>query len=162
VREPRPTAPRIPAAYGVPTDGSGGERLPWSWAVERLEAARNYWICTTRADGRPHAVPVWGLWLDDGVWFATGRTTLKARNLARNPSIVVHLESGDETVILEGEVQEAIDTIALERYVDAYKAKYDYRPDPSDSSNVTYVLRPSVAQTWNEREYPQTATRWIF
>jgi PPOX class probable F420-dependent enzyme len=162
MREPRATAPLIPAGYGVPTDGSGGERLPWSWAVERLEAARNYWICTTRADGRPHAVPVWGIWLDDAVWFATGRTTLKARNLARDPSVVVHLESGDETVILEGEVEEATDANALARYVDAYEAKYEHRPDPSDPSNVTYILRSRVAQTWTEREYSQTATRWMF
>jgi len=162
VREPRPTAPLIPAGYGVPTDGSGGERLPWSWAVERLEAARNYWICTTRMDGRPHASPVWGLWLDEGVWFSTGRTTVKARNLARSPAVVVHLESGDETVILEGEVAEATDGDALARYAAAYKAKYGHRPDPAEPSNVTYVLRPSVAQTWRERDYPQTATRWLF
>jgi hypothetical protein len=71
--EPTPTAPQIPAAYGVPTDASGGERLPWSWAVEQLTAARNYWICTTRRNGGPHAMPVWGLWLDDAVWFSTTR-----------------------------------------------------------------------------------------
>src|SRR5438876_542624 len=105
---PRATAPRIPAGYGVPTDGSGGELLPWSWAVGQLEAARNYWICTTRADGRPHAAPVWGLWLHDAVWFSTGGETQKGRNIARDPRIVIHLESGDETVILEGEVWKGV------------------------------------------------------
>ena len=47
---------------GAPADGSA---LPWSDVVEWLTAARNYWVCTTRADGRPHAMPVWGLWMDD-------------------------------------------------------------------------------------------------
>ena len=28
----------MPSSYGVPTDGSGGELLPWSWAVEQLTA----------------------------------------------------------------------------------------------------------------------------
>jgi PPOX class probable F420-dependent enzyme len=161
MREPTPTAPRIPPSYGVPTDGSGGERLPWSWAVERLAESRNYWICTTRADGRPHAAPVWGLWLDDAVWFSTSRASLKARNIARNPSAVVHLESGDETVILEGEVEEVRDPDALERFADAYEAKYEFRPQP-DEGSPTFVLRPQSAQTWLETDYPRTAARWVF
>ena len=161
-REPKAVAPRMPASYGVPTDAAGAERLPWSWAVELLLAARNYWVCTTKADGRPHAVPVWGLWLDDAVWFSTGRTSQKARNLARGRSVVIHLESGDETVILEGEVDEVGDLAALERFADAYEAKYEFRPDPEDESSVVFVLRPRVAQTWRERDYTQSAARWVF
>lgn len=161
MREPRATAPLIPVAYKVPTDGSGGELLPWTWAAERLLAARNYWICTTRPDGRPHAVPVWGLWLDDAVWFSTSAESQKARNLARNPAIVVHLESGDETVILEGEVESERDRERLERFADAYDEKYNYRPD-LDADGPVYVLRPKVAQTWLESDYPRTATRWVF
>jgi hypothetical protein len=38
--------------------------LPWSHAVERLEKAINYWVCIMRPDGRPHAVPVWGMWVE--------------------------------------------------------------------------------------------------
>jgi PPOX class probable F420-dependent enzyme len=162
VAEPRATAPRMPRGYGVPKDGSGGERLPWSWAVERLLSARNYWICTTRPDGRPHAAPVWGVWLDDAVWFSTARASQKARNLARNASVVVHLESGDETVILEGKIEEERAPAALERFADAYEEKYDYRPDTSSDGSPVFVLRPSLAQTWRERDFPQTATRWIF
>ena len=150
----------MPEGYGAPTDGSGGALLPWSWATERLGAARTYWICTTRADGRPHAVPVWGLWLKDAFWFSTGRTSAKARNLAQQPAAVIHLESGDETVILEGELEEA--TGALETYADAYEAKYAYRPSTVDESNVTYVLRPRAAQTWTETGFPRDATRWVF
>ena len=160
MREPTATAPRMPAGYGAPPDGSGGALIPWSWAVERLEGAHNYWICTTREDGRPHAVPVWGLWLEEAFWFSTGRTSAKGRNLARNPAIVVHLESGDETVILEGDVEEAAGD--LERYADAYEAKYAYRPSTVDETNVTYVLRPRAAQTWTESGFPRDATRWVF
>ena len=39
--------------------------LPWSWALDRLSQARNYWIATTRADGRPHSRPVWGVLVDN-------------------------------------------------------------------------------------------------
>jgi PPOX class probable F420-dependent enzyme len=158
VTEPRATAPKIPASYGVPTDGSGGERLPWSWAEERLAEARNYWICTTRADGRPHAAPVWGVWHDGAVWFGTSPTSQKGRNIRRDRRIVVHLESGDETVILEGQVEVVRDAEALGPVLDAYEAKYDHRPPPAG----LYMLRPRIAQTWLESDYARTATRWIF
>ena len=162
MREPRPTAPLIHESYGVPTDGSGGERLPWAWAVARLTASRNYWVCSTSSDGRPHAAPVWGLWLDDAVWFSTARLSQKGRNLARNPSVIVHLESGDETVILAGEVEEVRDPDALAAFLDAYEAKYRIRPDPEAQDAFVLVLRPRVALTWEERDYPSTATRWVF
>jgi len=160
--EPRPVAPRIDAGYGVPRDGSGAELLPWPTAVERLERARNYWIVTTRPDGRPHAMPVWGVWLDGALWFSTGRRSQKARNLARDPSLVAHLESGDDVVILEGEAGEVTDAAALERFADAYEPKYALRPDLEALGALVVVLRPRVALTWEERDYPRTATRWLF
>jgi hypothetical protein len=69
-------------------------------AEQQLVAARTYWIATTGPDGRPHCRPVWGVWLADGFWFSTG--SLARHNLAANPQITVHLESGDEVVIVEG------------------------------------------------------------
>ncbi|MGH2996297.1 MAG: pyridoxamine 5'-phosphate oxidase family protein [Gaiellaceae bacterium] len=131
--------------------------LPWNWAAERLAAGRNYWVATTRPDGRPHAMPVWGVWLDDSVYFGTSPSSRKGMNLARDPRVVVHLESGDDVVILEGEVE---DTGIDERVADAYESKYDWRPEPADSG--WYRLRPSVAYAWLERDYPRTATRFTF
>ena len=61
--EPESSRPVMPAGYGVPESDEG--LLPWSWAVERLESARNYWFGTTRPDGRPHAMPAWAVWLDE-------------------------------------------------------------------------------------------------
>jgi PPOX class probable F420-dependent enzyme len=152
----------MPAVYGVPKDGSGGERLPWSWAVDQLTAARNYWICTTRRDGRPHAMPVWGVWLDDAVWFSTHPASTKGRNIARDPRIVVHLESGDDTVVLEGEVRQPTDRDALERFVEAYEQKYGHRIELPMREPSIFVLSPRVAQTWTEKDFPRTATRWTF
>ena len=45
-------------AYGIHTEQEG--MLSWRWAGEQLERSHNYWICITRTDGRPHAMPVWG------------------------------------------------------------------------------------------------------
>jgi PPOX class probable F420-dependent enzyme len=148
----------MPSTYGVPQDGSGGELLPWSWAVEQLTAARNYWICTTHADGRPHAAPVWGVWHDDAVWFGTSPESAKGRNIRRDPRVVVHLESGDDTVILEGEVEISRDPDVLTPVFDAYEQKYAHRPD----APAFFFVRPRIAQTWTEQDFPRNATRWVF
>ena len=37
-----------PTDYDVPTDAAG--LLPWSWAIEQLEEARNFWFATMRPD----------------------------------------------------------------------------------------------------------------
>ena len=152
-REPTATRPAFPPGYGISEEAEG--MLPWSWAAERLEASRNYWIVTAAADGRPHAAPVWGLWLDDALLFGTSPDSRKGRNLARDPRVVIHLESGDEVVILEGEVDRArVD----DRTADAYDAKYGLRPPGEELLR----LRPRIAFAWLERDYPKTATRFAF
>ena len=60
--------------------------LPWKWAEERLQASHNYYVMTVRPDATPHAMPVWGVWVDDRFYFSTGAQSRKARNLAANAS----------------------------------------------------------------------------
>lgn len=157
VGEPRAGRPRFPKGYGIASSAEG--LLPWRWAEERLHASRNYWIGTSAPDGRPHAMPVWGVWLDGAVIFSTSPESRKGRNLERDPRVVVHTESGDEVVILEGEVER---TPLDERLADVYEAKYDYRPEPGKPEGLWLRLRPSVAYAWIEQDYPNTATRFTF
>ncbi len=157
--DPLPTAPRMPSGYGAPIDASGADVLPWSRAVEQLENARNYWLCTTGRDGRPHAALLWALWFDGVLWFSTDPTSQKGRNLARDPRSSFHLEHGDDVVILEGE---ATRTEWSKAIVDAYEAKYGYRIDTENENYALYVLHPRVANTWTEKAYPGSATRWVF
>src|SRR5262245_58477708 len=103
--EPRPTAPRIPAEYGVPRHAAGSARRAGSRAEGQLSTSRSDWVCTTDPDGRPQAMAVWGVWLDGELWFSSGRTTQRVRNLGRNPEVTVHLESGDEVVVLDGRAE---------------------------------------------------------
>ena len=46
------------SGYGVE---EGGELLPWAWALERLTRSHDYWVATSRPDGRPHVMPVWAV-----------------------------------------------------------------------------------------------------
>lgn len=86
----------------------------------------------------------------------------KGRNLATNPWIVVHLESGDDAVILEGTVEEVTDPLVLDRFKAAYESKYQWGVDLRDPHRVTYGLKPRVVFTWLEKDFPDTATRWRF
>src|ERR1700738_2131729 len=88
-------------ALESPKDASAGLK-PWSWALERLEKSHNYWIATSRPDGRPHLMLVWGVWWEDAFWFSTGLRTRKAKNIAVDPRCVIGTEKADEAVILEG------------------------------------------------------------
>ena len=138
-----------------------GERLPWSRVSELLVASRNYWICTTRPDGRPHSAPVWGVWLDGTLYFSTGARSRKGRNLAADPRCVVHLE-GEEAVILEGTAEKVTDLSLLRRFVDAYNPKYQWNFSAEGlQSGGVYALRPRVAFSFRE-ELAETATRWRF
>ncbi len=99
MREPKRSRPHIPD-YGIPESEEG--MLPWRHVLERLPSPRNYWVSTTRPDRRPHATPVWGVWLDETLYFGGGPDTRRSRNLDANPHLVIHLESGDDVVIIEG------------------------------------------------------------
>ena len=157
--EPRRRRPPF-KGYGVHESADG--MLPWSWATERLSGARNYWVSTTRPDGRPHAMPVWGIWLDDAFFFSSGRASAKSRNLAANPAIVVHLESGDETVILEGLAEPVLDDGLARRVGEVYGPKYDFAPDTFGEGDPWFVVRPQRVYAWAERDYPGSATQFDF
>jgi pyridoxine/pyridoxamine 5'-phosphate oxidase len=150
-----PDRPQMPAVYGVPVDPDG--QLSWPDVAERLSAARNYWLCTTRPDGRPHAMPVWGLWLDGCVVFSTDPASRKGRNLAARPAAVVHLESGDDVVVVEGMVAPFDGDVAV--FTDRYEAKYAFRPELGPTQGL-YAMRSRVVMAWRERDFPRSATRW--
>ncbi len=162
--QPQPSRPHLPKDYGVPETDEG--MLPWSWAEERLTAVKNYWMSTTRPDGRPHAVPQWALWLDGAVYFDGSPATRKNRNLVTNPAMVIHLESGDEVVILEGVAREAggPPRELAERLAAAYTAKYkeqNYSPSPDTwDQGGLWRVEPSLVLAWSE--FPKTMTRWRF
>src|SRR5207249_11181718 len=93
IKTPKATRPQMPG-YGVPRSKRG--LLPWKWAEDRLNKSRQYWIATTRPDGRPHVMVIWALWLDGMLYFSTGKESRKARNLAKNPHCTMCTENRSE------------------------------------------------------------------
>ena len=116
-----------------------------------------------RPDGRPHSIPVWGFWVDGALFFGTARASRKARNLAQNPAVSIHLESGDDVIILEGNAVEVdlTDTSRLPPLDAASRAKYKM-PLMATPEVVLYSVRPRVVLAWTENNFPNNATRWQF
>lgn len=149
--------------YGVLNTEDGAGLLPWSWAVERLTGSHNYWMVTTRPDGRPHSMPLWGVWLDDGFCFSTGRQSRKGRNLRENPNCVVSTENAAEAVIVEGVAEQIADRAALKPFYEAYKAKYGWDLEQGEyASEPVYVVRPRIVFGIREQDFTSSATRWTF
>lgn len=153
----RAERPGFTPGYGIAQDTDG--LLDWSWAEERLMASRNYWVTTTRADGRPHAAPVWGYWHDGALVFSTDPSSVKGHALAARPDVVIHLESGDDVVICEGRV-ERVPQSDLATVNELYSAKYDVGVDPDNPNHGVYRLRPAVVLAWREQDFPTSATRF--
>jgi len=165
VAEVTPVADRpwMPKQYGIA--GAGKGLLEWGRVEERLAAARNYWVVTASADGGPHALPVWGLWLDGALAFSTGRASRKARNLAADPRVAVHLESGDDVVVVHGVARELTGPAALTRFSDAYLSKYGMAMPAASLAaldSLVYAVPPRVVLAWQEADFPSSATRWRF
>ncbi len=127
-----------------PTEGSG--LLPWSWAVERLTGSRNYWVVTRWPDGRPHAMPVWGVWDQAAFWFSSSLGSRKARNLKADPRCTVTTENTQEPVVLEGTAEIVAERQALVRMLALENAKYQTSYgiemlDPARNATIRVVPR---------------------
>jgi hypothetical protein len=162
---PRASRPFMPG-YGILDANSGRGLLPWDWAVERLTKSRNYWVATTWPDGRPHCVPVWGVWLDGAYYFSSGERSRKARNLAMNPRCVICPENGDQAISLEGVAETVSDPETIARFIEAYNPKYnwDLTPETVQALGLIFAVRPRRVLAFDDTpgEFQGSATRWEF
>ena len=144
--------------YGMPVGTKG--LLTWAWAEERLRRSHNYYVMTVRPDATPHAMPVWGIWVDHRFYFSTGAKSRKARNLDANPSCVVCTERSAEAVIVEGTASKLDDAARLEAIAPLYARKYkSFTLDPK--MGPIFEVVPKVAFGLREKTFKST-TRWIF
>lgn len=162
----RPLAdrPHMPGYGTLPADEGGG-LLPWSWAEAKLTSSHDYWVATVDPDGAPAISAVWGVWLDDRLWFSCGRRSRKARNLERDPRASVTNDTPAEQVVVEGRVERITDLPRIERFAAASSAKYAqaydvdfYDPDV----NGTYAVAPVRVIAVKDAEFESSPTRWRF
>jgi Pyridoxamine 5'-phosphate oxidase len=163
--EPRRTRPYWPDYAAMTKDPTAGLK-PWSWALERLEKSHNYWIATSRPDGHPHLMLVWGVWWENAFWFSTGPNTRKAKNIAANRFCSIGTERADEAVIVQGIPHPITDRAVWKSLAAIYNAKYggDVEPLLLSSGGNVYRVDPQTAFAQDEHaaNFAESVTRWRF
>ena len=138
-QEPEKT--RLGVPFKMKADEEG-VLLPWDRASKQLSKATIYWIATTRANGRPLTVPVWGIWRDETIYIRANPYTRTRKNIDRDPRITIHLESGEDAVIFDATAVKIEESPLLESVKKAFDEKYKF-PQPVA---VFYSARPEVAE----------------
>lgn len=153
----KPERPQFTPGYGITSDEVG--TIAWDDTSTRLTTSHNYWVATTDPDGNPHSAPVWGVWLGERLYFGTDPASAKGRNLATNPKAVIHLESGDDVVILHCDIVNGVETEKLDHVLSSYREKYSM-PDDFVIDPVLCAI-PYRGFAWREADFPTTATRYV-
>jgi len=147
--------------YGIAPTADG--LLDWSWAVERLTASREYFVATSDPDGTIAAMPVWGGWIDDALWFSSGNRSRRVRNLDRDPRCTITTNSGIEPVVIEGTATRVDSRSAAETFTATCNAKYE-----TDIAveffldNALFRVQPAVVYGLTEAEFNSSPTKWTF
>jgi Pyridoxamine 5'-phosphate oxidase len=154
--------------------GETDEATDWTMVDEALTNAELYWLTTVRGDGRPHVTPLVGVWVDNSFVFCTGPDEQKARNLSRNPNVVV--TTGVNTwndgldVVVEGSAQRLTGVQALMALADAYREKYsgewDFSADGEgfghSDGGLAHVFRVAPTKVIAFAKSPHGQTRFAF
>jgi hypothetical protein len=140
--------------------------MTWAVIAERLCAPRQYWLSTATPSGAPHATPVWGVVTEETLCFYSRRSTVKARNLAADSRALVHLESGEDVLIVCGLLDDLGTPAEVPGVVEALSAKYtrpedqQYLPSNDPAFDVVYALWPQSAMAWRLDDYTASQRRW--
>jgi general stress protein 26 len=146
------------AGYQMPEDTIN--LLSWDFVSAHMAPSQHYWLTTISAAGRPHAVPVWGLWYQNRVHFEGSMKTAWARHLVRDPHITVHLPNAEQVVVIEGTAHiiedDEIDSAEWDKLDTLFQSKYQV-----DKGSPYWYVQPSKVLAWDGGDL-QTMTRWIF
>jgi hypothetical protein len=153
--------------------------LPWSRPRDILASGplwpeTIFFIGTTRPDGRPHAAGIGVLWIDDDLYFTSGLTTRKARNLAANPSCTISGRLEGIDLVLGGEATVVTDRPTLERAASLYREAGWPAEVEGDAFTAPYSAPSEPPPPWHLFRFrfhsafglattePNGATRWRF
>jgi len=151
--------------YGVLAAGEGTGLLAWRDVEPRLASSHDYWLATSRPDGRPHVMPVWGVWDGTALWFSGGGRSRKVRNIARDPRCVVTTDDALDPVVVEGTAAVVTEESSIRRFLELLNIKYavDYQPDFLDPAvNATVRVAPHTAFAILQADFAGSPTRWTF
>ncbi len=138
--------------------------------IDITDSASHYWIATTRADGRPHVMPVGIVWDAGRFYLVSGARTQKSKNLARDPRCVVTIAAPGIDIVAEGEARIVRDDTELQRIAELFS---DWGPEVRNGAFWHEYSAPSAGPPpWDVYEItpttlyglaaaePHGATRW--
>ena len=166
MKAPRRDRPRLPKGY-IATAAKG--MLTWT-AVERILGTFPYlWIATTAADGAPHLVQQWGVWVDGVLYFEGSDRTRWARDLARDPRLGFGVQSGDRAAygdavvdVIRG-VKPALAAKIARQYARKYGRAFNYRPKAEQyEKGHIFRARPSKLIAFDVKKFETSAARFTF
>ena len=151
----------------------GVEPTPWDEGRHVLAEAQLYWLTTVRPDGRPHVTPLLSVWLNEAIYFCTGPTERKAKNLVKNKSCIIttgnnSLNEGLD-VVIEGKAVAVMDATKLQQVADAYESKYgsDWHFDVTAGGFVSeggkalvFEVAPNKGFGFGKGKFSQTSWRF--
>ena len=101
--------------------------------------------------------------MDNRFYFETDPHSVKGNNLSRNAGVVVHLQDGNDTVIVEGEASYERSTPKLKELQARYSKKYEYTPDWSkESGQAVYRVVPNLAHAWKNPRMHRSIVKFVF
>ena len=165
---PKISRPKFPPGYA----DKPASFLTWDWVAAQLAASLHYWLCSVRAPssgaqgGRPHAVPRWGVFIEDAFYYDGSPETVHARNIETNPNVTLHLESGERAIIMEGSSRpaEKPDPVFANRLATAIGEKYaalGYSPKPDQwDEGGLFVFTPRHCIAWSV--FYENPTKFVF
>ncbi|MEV5593843.1 pyridoxamine 5'-phosphate oxidase family protein [Streptomyces sp. NPDC052496] len=109
----------------------------------RLAEERNVWLCTVRPDGSAHVTPVWFVYQSSRWWIGSDLSSVKVRNIRKEPRVSLALEDGRFPVVAEGDALLRGEGFPRE-IVTAFEQKYAWdvsAPERPTSKRVVLEVR---------------------
>ncbi|MBV1849374.1 pyridoxamine 5'-phosphate oxidase family protein [Catellatospora tritici] len=155
--------------------GWQGTPAKWGVVADALAKTDKFWLATLTPSGRPHVRPLFAVWADGAVHFASARDAAKSRNLTQDGRSSITASCDGFDLVIEGTATEVTGAAGLQRVVDAYRSKYGWQVSVRDDAlhadyaaptagkppYAAYRLDPVTAFGFPSAE-GFTPTRWRF
>jgi hypothetical protein len=157
----------------------GNPAIPWKMAHDLLESGpkgplAGFFLGTVGRRGQPHVAGVGAIWHDGDLYFTSGSTTRKSRNLATNPSCTFAVKLPGMDLTLEGEAIVESEQVVLEEVAAIYRDIGWPVEVASDAFTAPYSAPSAGLPPWQLYRFtfhgvvglstvePNGATRWRF
>lgn len=157
----------------------GDAELPWSRVQKAIEIGMGLpetpkFLATVGRDGRPHSTGI-GAIADNGyLYFQSGPTTRKSRNLAENPACALSFRFPEIDLVFEGDAHRTTDTAELDSVTAIYRELGWPATRSGDAITAPYSAQSAGPGPWHLYRFtiftavglaltdPHGATRWRF